>query len=252
MTVRGAALVVLLLSTISAGAGTVTGTVEVERKARRTAQRYQGAGGETTRPMERIPSVAFIKGGVAGVAAPAAETLTIAQRDTMFEPALRIIPVGGEISFPNQDDEYHNVFSYSRARRFDLGRYPKGESKSVTFDKAGIVKVYCEIHPWMRAAVVVVESPFFTEVGADGSFRIDGIPAGSYTLVVWNVDGGSEEIEVEVTASEARDVSVKLAGLNRAEVEIRELTMGREAAPGLATAAGRSCCTTAERRLAGE
>jgi hypothetical protein len=143
--------------------------------------------------------VAYLKGKIPGVPVkPPAVTPTMMQHDTAFVPAALVIPVGTTVSFPNTDPFFHNVFSYSRTERFDLGRYPKGVTKSVTFDKPGIVKVYCEVHHFMRAVIVVTENPFHAVVGADGSFRIDGVPAGRYTLVIWHPDLGTVEKSVVV------------------------------------------------------
>ncbi|MBI4520487.1 MAG: DUF2012 domain-containing protein, partial [Gemmatimonadetes bacterium] len=104
------------------------------------------------------------------------------------------------VEFPNQDPFLHNVFSYSSPRRFDLGRYPQGESKSVRFDLPGIVKVYCEVHRWMRAAIIVVENPYHAVVAEDGTFAIADVPAGRYELVIWHMDLGEKTVEVVVPA----------------------------------------------------
>jgi len=121
-----------------------------------------------------------------------------------------VIPVGTSVDFPNQDPFFHNVFSYSSAKRFDLGRYPRGESRRVVFDRPGVVKVYCEIHQWMRSAVVVVENPFHAEVGTDGSFSIAGVPPGRYRLAVWDFDRGQRTVEVAVPAQGSARVDVRL------------------------------------------
>jgi phosphatidate phosphatase APP1 len=80
---------------------------------------------------------------------------------------------------------FHNVFSYSKTKKFDLGRYGKGESKQVMFNKPGLVKVFCEIHKTMRAYVLVLETPYFTTTDDKGYFIIEDVPDGRYTLHVW-------------------------------------------------------------------
>ena len=132
------------------------------------------------------------------------------QQDTAFAPPVLVVPVGTAVEFPNRDPFFHNVFSYSSTKRFDLGRYPRGESRTVTFDRAGIVKVYCEIHQWMRSAVVVVENPFHAEVRADGGFTIPGVPPGRYKLAVWDFDRGQRVVDVTVPAQGAARVDVSL------------------------------------------
>ena len=110
------------------------------------------------------------------------------QRDETFVPHTLPIEAGTEVAFPNSDDLYHNVFSLSKARRFDLGRYPQGESKSVRFDSPGVVRLFCEIHSHMSAFILVMDHGYFTTTDGDGGYRLDGVPDGSYELALW-VDG---------------------------------------------------------------
>ncbi|HEX2078720.1 MAG TPA: carboxypeptidase regulatory-like domain-containing protein [Longimicrobium sp.] len=197
-------------ATAAQAGGTVEGLVELSpRAARRVAATYPGAGGGT-HLVGAVPPVAFIAGSVGGAPAASAQPRRLEQRDTSFRPALLVVPVGARVEFPNGDPFFHNVFSYSPAKRFDLGRYPRGESRAVTFDRPGVAKVYCEIHQWMRAAVVVVENPFHATVGADGRFRIAGVPAGRRRLTVWDVDRGERTVEVTVPASGTVRVQVRL------------------------------------------
>ena len=205
-----AAIIVMVLAA-SAGAGTIRGVVQSDHApAPKVADRYDGAKG--AKPMGSIPTVVYLEGPVAGHAPAApANAPVIVQKDLAFAPTLLVVPPGASVGFPNQDKEFHNVFSYSPTKRFDLGRYPKGESKSVTFDKPGIVKIYCEIHEFMRAAVVVVENPFHTVAGSDGSFTLEGVPPGEYRLVVWNIDRGSKKTTVRVTDAADPPVVVRLA-----------------------------------------
>jgi plastocyanin len=193
--------------------GTVSGRVEMKPIAPRTAvSRYPSPGGPLQGTIDPIPTAVFIDGPVAGAPAWPKSAAIIAQRHLRFSPSLLVIPRGTSVSFPNEDSEFHNVFSYSEAKRFDLGRYPKGESKRVTFDKPGIVKTYCEVHPWMRAAIVVLESSCYAIASEDGSFSIGGIPPGRYSVVAWNIDAGSKKMVVEVTAGRAQELQIRLDG----------------------------------------
>jgi len=193
-------------------AGTIQGRVTFSRMApQRVANRYPGAaGGGAPHQAGTVPAVAYLVGPVAGARAAAGARPRLVQQDTAFRPPVLVVPVGTAVEFPNRDPFFHNVFSYSSAKRFDLGRYPRGESRTVVFDRPGVVKVYCEIHQWMRSAVLVVENPFHAEVGADGSFSIAGVPPGRYRLAVWDFDRGQRTVEVTVPAQGAARVDVSL------------------------------------------
>lgn len=120
----------------------------------------------------------------------------MAQKERRFEPSVIAVPVGGTVEFPNHDPFFHNVFSYSKVRKFDLGRYPEGKSAAVTFDEAGVVPVFCEIHYSMRAYVHVVETPYYAVTDEHRRFRIPDVRPGDYTLRVWQE--GLPEIERRV------------------------------------------------------
>lgn len=193
-------------------AGSVQGTVTVRTPPpRRSASRYERTP-RTARTVQDLPVLVWVRGRAGGGPSPSSGgPIRMVQRDTLFAPGALMVPAGTTVRFPNEDDFFHNVFSYSDPGRFDLGRYPRGESKSVTFDRPGVVKVYCEVHESMRAVIVVTENPFHARVGADRTFRIDGLPAGTHTLVIWHADLG----EVE------RTVNVTDGGVTRIEVELR-------------------------------
>ena len=191
-------------------AGSIEGEVSSNtRPPRRTASRYPG-GRSGAHSVQQIATVAFIKGAVAGAGAGPGSMATMAQSDTAFIPSLLVVPRGSEVLFPNGDPFFHNVFSYSSAERFDLGRYPRGQSREVLFDEPGIVSVYCEVHEFMRSAVVVVENPFHAIVGDDGRFFMGDVPPGDYTLVVWHADLGTDERPVTVTPGGTVRVSFEL------------------------------------------
>ena len=109
----------------------------------------------------------------------------LGQKDLAFHPQVLPILVGTTVDFPNRDNLFHNVFSYSSPKEFDLGRYPTRDSKSVRFDKAGIVRVYCDIHSHMNATILVLENPYFALPDTAGSFVIKNVPNGTYTARLW-------------------------------------------------------------------
>ena len=133
----------------------------------------------------------------------------LAQRDQAFVPRVLPVAVGTSVEFPNQDPIYHNVFSVSPVKRFDLGKYPRGQSKRVLFSRPGLVNVYCDIHSDMEAFVLVLPNHAFTQPSAAGAFSLDGIPAGHYALHVWHPDLG--ELKREVDVPDGSDAAVELS-----------------------------------------
>ena len=209
---RSACLTALLLAALPGGAleaqtGSIAGTVDLEAQpARRSANRHGGGAPDRLQP---IPAVVYVLGAVPGHPPPTMAADMI-QKDTAFTPAAVMVGVGATVDFPNEDPFFHNVFAYSEARRFDLGRYPQGEAKSVDFPEPGIVGVFCEVHDPMRGVIVVVENPFYALVGVDGSFRMDGVPAGTYQVAVWSADHEPTEETVTVVAGETTRIEVEL------------------------------------------
>jgi plastocyanin len=110
----------------------------------------------------------------------------IQQRNETFVPRVVAVTVGSRVEFPNDDPIYHNVFSLSRARTFNLGRYPRGRTRAVQFDKPGIVKVFCDIHSHMSATVLVFDHPWFAVPAEDGRFELPAIPAGDRDITAWH------------------------------------------------------------------
>jgi plastocyanin len=108
------------------------------------------------------------------------------QRNETFVPHVLAVSVGTVVDFPNNDRTYHNVFSLSKTKRFDLGRYPQGRSKSVRFERPGIVRVFCDIHSHMSAFILVFSHPYFATTDSNGRYRIDDVPPGTYTVMAWH------------------------------------------------------------------
>jgi plastocyanin len=133
------------------------------------------------------------------------------QRNETFVPHVLAITTGSVVDFPNSDRIYHNVFSLSKPARFDLGRYATGKSKSIRFDRAGIVRVFCDIHSHMNAFILVFNHPFFALTDADGRYRIDNVPPGNYNVVAW----------FEGASSEARTAAVPDGGATELDFTFR-------------------------------
>ncbi|HEY7118668.1 MAG TPA: carboxypeptidase regulatory-like domain-containing protein [Tepidisphaeraceae bacterium] len=142
---------------------------------------------------------------------PAKRQAVVAQRDKTFVPDFIVVPRGTDVEFPNWDRFYHNVFSRSKAApAFDLDRYPYGQSKSRTFDKAGVVQMFCNIHPQMRSIVYVTPNPYFARADAQGQFEIKGVPPGDYEVVVWHERCEEQRAKVHVAADQASAVALTL------------------------------------------
>src|SRR6266496_5805143 len=127
-------------------------------------------------------------------------TKEVGQKDLTFVPALLPIEAGTKVEFPNLDDTYHNIFSYSPVKRFDLGRYRPEERPipSVMFDKPGLVILRCDIHEHMRGLILVLNTPHFVITDPSGHFRLEGLPAGHYTLKAWIDSRTTREKSIEL------------------------------------------------------
>jgi plastocyanin len=122
----------------------------------------------------------------------------VLQEGLRIEPHVTAVRVGASVAFPNADDIYHNLFSLSETKRFNLGRYPPGESRSVTFDKPGLVRLFCDIHSDMAAVILVIDHGHFARPGPDGGYRLEGLPAGRHTVVAWSEGQAPDSVTVTV------------------------------------------------------
>ncbi len=152
--------------------------------------------------LESAPALAFPD--------PEAQRATMDQRNETFVPHVLAITVGTTVDFPNSDNTYHNVFSLRGPRPFDLGRYAAGRSKSVRFDRPGIVRVFCEIHSHMSAFILVFNHRYFAVTSADGRYQIGRVPPGRYTLVAWN-EGAIRESRAVVIPEDGGPVEADFA-----------------------------------------
>lgn len=119
-------------------------------------------------------------------------------RGKMLLPHVLAIPAGSTVDFPNDDPISHNLFSLSSNNAFDLGLYRKGAGKSQRFDTPGLVNVYCNVHPNMSAAIMVMDTPYYAFSDQTGSYTLQNVPAGRYRLIAWNEQGGETESPIEV------------------------------------------------------
>jgi len=138
----------------------------------------------------------------------AATSADLHQEHETFIPHTLAVTRGSRVGFPNDDPFFHNVFSLSSAATFNLGRYPRGATRTVTFTRPGLVKVYCDIHSQMSATIMVLDHPYFTIPNDDGTYELTGVPAGSYTLVGWHERIGERDVPVQVSAGRATVVDL--------------------------------------------
>lgn len=212
----------LFLATVAgpAEAGSLTGRVTLSAsplartQTARSFDPYAGTLGSldragSTEPNASDPSEVVIY--LEGDQLPVTKTRSNAklyQINQSFEPRVLGIPVGATVDFPNKDVVFHNVFSYSKTKRFDLGYYGQNKSKSVRFDKPGLVKVFCDIHSNMAAFIFVVPTPYVTQAADDGTYLIPDIPNGTYTLKVWHPDRGSKSQTIMISESTQYDIEM--------------------------------------------
>ena len=162
------------------------------------------------------PAVADVVVYVVGFNEPPGDKVTtIAQKGRKFVPGLVAITVGEKVAFPNFDPFLHNVFSQSPPRKFDLGSFPRGETKEKDFPELGVVDVYCNIHPEMAATILVLPNRRHTVAGADGKFALDGIPPGEWTVFAFT--RRAKPISAKVTVQGGADATVDLAIVRGAE-----------------------------------
>jgi plastocyanin len=168
----------------------VTASVSVYQRG--TSVKLGKAADEDPIAFERSRVVVYLEGSVAGNpdAAAAPGPTDIQQINRQFVPDLAVVPVGATVSFPNMDPIFHDVYSLSRSKSFDLGAYDKGQTRRVTFTKPGVVEVYCHLHPNMAATIVVMGNRYYAQPDRNGQYHIPNVPPGHYTLVAWHKTAG--------------------------------------------------------------
>jgi plastocyanin len=197
-------LVAIVALAASVQAQNITGTILIKKKLtkrrvtqsvsiyqRGTAVELGKDADEDPLDFERSRVVIYLEGPIpAGNDSASTATFKIEQLNRRFAPDLIVVPVGSKVSFPNMDPIFHNIFSLSKPKTFDLGSYDKGETRQVAFAKPGIVDVYCHLHPNMAATIVVTPNRWFAKSDRSGQFQIPNVPPGQYTVVAWHKSAG--------------------------------------------------------------
>jgi plastocyanin len=199
------------LCAFPAHAGDIRGTVKVVdglTKKRVTLPAYQSRGVAAPHSSagaidELSRVVVYLEGSIGEVKPVTAE---IRQSHSRFEPEILAVPQGSTISFPNGDPIFHNVFSLSKSKSFDLGYYPLKSTRIVRFDQPGAVQVYCHLHSDMSALILVTPNQFYTQPSSDGVFKLVGVPAGSYSVVAWHKSAGIIRRKIDVTEAGVAEI----------------------------------------------
>lgn len=215
-----------LLTSTTAAAGTLYGIVKAQPKPE-LAERAGGAGGkydsrqfkfvETVKYDHIKDFIVYLDGVVTNITFATPPKDVITQKDAMFHPHVMPVVVGTEVRWPNKDDIFHNVFSISDAKVFDLGLYKDPDVGKVTFDKAGRVDVFCSIHSQMNCVIVVLQNPFFATTDGKGNYRITNIPAGTYKFKAWHerLPGQVKEITIPEEGEVRADFVVGVVNLSK-------------------------------------
>lgn len=204
------AIAVAVIAVSVLEAADIQGTLVINRKLTRrnvtlSAGPYQrgpavplatDSAGDDALAFERTHVAVWLEGEAP--ASPASADM--AQLDRRFRPDFLVIPAGSTVSFPNEDTVFHNVFSLSKPRSFDLGNYPKGQTRTVVFSRPGVVFVNCRLHPNMAAVIVVTPNRWNTIGDAAGRFTIHDVPPGRYRIVAWHKAAGYYRKDITVTA----------------------------------------------------
>ena len=199
----------MLLSVSVLGNAVVEGRVELPKShlgAPVMAKRYEIVTRGNILSTQPPLAVVYLEGSVPKLSS--LPTKRVAQKDLTFVPALLPVQVGTRVEFPNLDDTYHSIFSYSPAKRFDLGRYRPEERPipSEIFDTPGLVILRCDIHEHMRGLILILNTPYFVVTDPDGRFRLSGLPSGHYTLKAWIDSKITRERPVELKSGETMHV----------------------------------------------
>ncbi len=203
-----------LISAASLGtAGEIRGRIRASASEAAPPARYVVRGQKTT------PASTSVVGTVAIALEPLdAKIVThrpdtpfvMAQANTSFVPNLLVVPVGARVTFPNHDAFFHNVFSYSPPRSFDLGRYPQGESRTVRFEEPGIVRIFCEIHASMYASILVAPSDLTQIISSQDGFSFPGLSAGHYRVVAVDAAGRRAKSDIDLKEDQVSDLILTL------------------------------------------
>lgn len=167
-----ATLALAPISLASAGGAEIRGSVQLVASSDSSVRNHRDFSGV----------VVWLRSTVDNMGEPAPKRVRMVQKDKRFDPHVLAIGVGSLVDFPNFDPIFHNAFSNFNGKIFDIGLYPPGSTRSIRFDRPGVVRVFCNIHPTMSALIDVLESPYFATTDQNGHFDVSGVPDGAYEV----------------------------------------------------------------------
>ena len=213
----GTTFLLMSVLAIDCSAQNISGTIIIKKRLTRrsvttsvsvyqrgTSVKLGNVANEDPIAFERSRVVIYLEGNIAVNSSDATSSapVEIRQINREFLPDLAVIPVGSTVSFPNMDPIFHDVYSLSKTRIFDLGAYDRGQTRRVTFTKPGIVEVYCHLHPNMAATIVVMANRYYAEPDRNGQYQIPNVPPGHYTLVAWHKTAGFFRKSIDVRSGQ--------------------------------------------------
>jgi plastocyanin len=233
------ALLVILACLATASAADIEGTVAIKRKLTRrnvtaTSSAYQrgvsvelgAADAENALDFERTHVAVYLEDRQPSL--PPAVTPVMEQIGRQFVPDLVIVPVGSSVSFPNRDLIFHNVFSLSKPKTFDLGNYTKDQTRIVTFSQPGVVLVNCHLHPNMGAVIVVTPNQWAVKPRSDGTFKLTGVPPGRHSLAAWHKSVGVVRQSVDIVEGQIVTVKFLLPFEEKSPVTMGQLIVSEQ------------------------
>ncbi|MBV9038072.1 MAG: hypothetical protein JO182_26530 [Acidobacteriaceae bacterium] len=196
-------LICFNLSVLTLAASSITGKVSVISEPSHAAHLHDCSGIVVwLQPLDDKPAAV----------ARSSSRIRIRQKNKTFSPHVLVVPVGTTVEFPNDDPIFHNAFSSYNGQIFDIGLYPPGSTRSITFRREGVVRVFCNIHAAMSAVIVVVNTLYFAATGKDGVFQIEGVPKGPYRLAFYYERATDKTLEglsrMVVIRNDAEDLGV--------------------------------------------
>src|SRR5258708_9441583 len=205
--VLAAVILIVILCAVPARAATVTGHVELVFSQDPNVRKHLDYSGVVVwlEPLDVAPTL------------PRARHAEMVQKNKTFIPHVLAITLGTTVDFPNHDPIFHNAFSNYNGQIFDVSLYPPGTNRSITFQREGVVRVFCNIHPAMSAVIVVLKSPYFCVSGKNGALQITGVPPGSYRVHVFHERATEQTLNALTRVVEVTNESAQLAPISVSE-----------------------------------